>query len=68
MRFHLTDVGLKLLARLEAADTNDSEGREGGPSDPVSRGRLHYGHAISPVYALARRRNKDGEPYIYAAL
>ena len=68
MRFHLTDVGLKLLARLEEADTNDSEGREGGPSDPVSRGRLRYGQAISPVHALARRRNKDGEPYIYAAL
>ena len=68
MRFHLTDVGLKLLARLEEADTNAAEGREGGPSDPVSRGRLRYGQAISPVHALARRRNKDGEPYISRSL
>ena len=68
MRFHLTDVGLKLLARLEEADTDDTDGREGGPSDPVSRGRLRYGQAISPVHALARRRNKDGEPYISRSL
>ena len=68
MRFHLTDVGLKLLARLEEADTNDTDGREGGPSDPVSRARLRYGQAISPVHALARRRNKHDEPYISRSL
>ena len=41
---------------------------KGGPSDPVGRGRLRYGQAISPVHALARRRNKDGQPYISSTL
>ena len=64
MRFHLTEAGLKLLARIEDTDSNKVESGEGRSSDPVSRGRLRYGQAISPVHALARRRNKDGEPYI----
>ena len=64
MRFQLTEAGLKLLARIEDSDSNKVESGEGRSSDPVSRGRLRYGQAISPVHALARRRNKDGEPYI----
>ena len=64
MRFHLTEAGLKLLARIEDTDSSKVESGEGRSSDPVSRGRLRYGQAISPVHALARRRNKDGEPYI----
>ncbi len=64
MGFHLTEAGPKLLARLEDTDSNKIESGVGRPSDPVSRGRLRYGQVISPVHALARRRNKDGEPYI----
>ena len=68
MRFHLTQSVLKLLARVEEVETNRREDGECGPSDSVRSGRLLYGHAISPVHALARRRNKDGEPYISRTL
>ena len=68
MRFHLTQSGLKLLARVEEVETNRREDGEGGPPESASRTRLRYGQAISPVHTLARRRNKDGEPYISGTL
>jgi len=68
MRFHLTQSGLKLLARVEGVETNRRENGESGPSVSARRIRLRYGQAISPVHTLARRRNKDGEPDISGTL
>ena len=65
MRFHLTQSSRKLLARVEAVESNRREDGESGPSESASRIRLRYGQAISLVHTLARRRNKDGEPYIF---
>ena len=49
-------------------ETNRREDGESGPSKSASRTRLRYGQAISPVHTLARRGNKDGEPYISGTL
>jgi hypothetical protein len=68
MRFHLTQSGLKLLARVEEVATNRREDGHSGPPVSASRTRLSYGQVISPVHTLARRRNKDGEPYISGTL
>lgn len=68
MRFHLTQSGLKLLARVEEVATNRREDGHSGPPVSASRTRLRYGQVISPVHTLARRRNKDGEPYISGTL
>ena len=49
-------------------ETNRREDGESGPSESASKSRLRYGQVISPVHTLARRRNKDGKPYIFGTL
>ena len=49
-------------------ETNRREDGESGPSESASKTRLRYGQVISPVHTLARRRNKDGKPYISRTL
>ncbi len=72
-RYHITPVGRSALKRLLADEDGAVEDGYAEPSSPRSNGegsrrRPRYNLAESPLTALARRRDKDGEPFLSADL
>ncbi|GGH25456.1 hypothetical protein SAMN05444007_103233 [Cribrihabitans marinus] len=81
-RYHITASGRAALGRLVAEAENRARVRKedgfaeaqagfAGPSAAASAAgtrRMRYGVAESPLIALARRRDRDGQPFLDEAL
>ena len=70
-RYHITAAGRSaladMMARDESALASGHTGPEDDPQGEVPR-RMRYGIAESPLAALARRRDREGERFLSADL
>lgn len=60
-RYTITAAGRSALKDMFEGEDEDGDGR-------TARGKARYGTAETPLMALARRRDKDGEPFLKPAL
>ncbi len=74
-RYHITPVGRSALKRLLAEDDGVPAGeaageqhREYADKERVRSNKPRYNLAESPLAALARRRDKDGQPFLTAEM
>lgn len=70
-RYEISTTGRAALKRAASGDADDAfadQHREIEERDMPGKGRVRYNAAESPLVALARRRDRDGKPFLPADL
>ncbi len=64
MRYRITAAGRAILREYEGLDGSSDDGDGSRPDTAAGPGRIRYSSAESPLAALARRRDRDGTPFL----
>jgi hypothetical protein len=67
-RYYITTAGRSALKRLLEGETGGADEAAGSRVERPARKRPRYNLTESPLAALARRREKDGAPFLTAEL